>query len=204
MIEEEIRPSRWYYGLAGLVFVAGWVLFALFLFKNLSGLSDKLQQVVVPGNVELTLSQPGKYTIYYEYRSVVGTRIFSTAESLPGLECHLLSKATGSSMPLSPVTASSSYTVGGRSGVAVLDFAIDRAGVYELSAGYPEGREGPEVVLAIGQGFAARIVIAVFGGLAIVFGSMAAAVVIAVITLIKRTKAKRELSRPNARYRPIE
>jgi len=204
MIEDEIRPSRWYYGLAGLVFVAGWVFFALFLFQNLSGLSDTLQQVVVPGNVELTLSQPGKYTIYYEYRSVVGTRIFSTEESLPGLECHLVSKTTGSSIPLSRVTASSSYTVGSRSGVAVLDFTIDRAGVYELSAGYPEGREGPEVVLAIGQGFVVRILTAVFGGLAIVFGSMAAAVAIAVITLIKRTKAEKELRRPDARYRPIE
>jgi hypothetical protein len=174
------------------------------LFKNLSGLADKLRQVVVPGNVELTLSKPGKYTIYYEYRSVVGTRIFSTEQSLPGLECHLVSRATGSSIPLSRVTGSSSYTLGGRSGVAVLDFAIDRAGAYELSAGYPEGREGPEVVLAIGQGFTWGILIAVFGGLATVFGSMGAALAIAVITLLKRMRAERALKRPDAQYRPIE
>ena len=204
MLEDEIKPSRWYYGLAGLVFVAGWVLFALVLFKNLSGLADQLRQVVVPGNVELTLSKPGKYTIYYEHRSVVGTRIFSTDESLHGLDCRLVSRATGSSIPLSPVTVSSSYTVGGRSGVGVLDFAIDRAGAYELSAAYPEGWEGPEVVLAIGQGFTRGILVAVFGGLATVFGSMGAAVAIAVITLLKRMRAERALRRPDAQYRPIE
>jgi hypothetical protein len=204
MIEDEIRPSRWYYGLAGLVFVAGWVLFAVVLFKNLSGLADKLQQVVVPGNVELTLSKPGKYTIYYEYRSVVGTRIFSSEESLPGLQCRLVSRTTGSSIPLSRVTGSSSYTLGGRSGVGVLDFTIDKAGAYELSAGYPEGREGPEVVLAIGQGFTGGILTAVFGGLATVFGSMGAAVAIAVITFLKRMRAERALKRPDAQYRPIE
>jgi hypothetical protein len=204
MMQDEIKPSRWYYGLAGLVFVAGWVLFALVLFKNLSGLADKLQQVVVPGNVELTLSKPGKYTIYYEHRSVVGPRIFSTEEAMPGLECRLVSRATGSNIPLSPVTASSSYTVGGRSGVAVLDFAVDRSGVYELSAAYPEGREGPEVVLAVGQGFTQGILIAVFGGLATVFGSMGAAVAIAVITFLKRMRAERALRRSGAQYRPIE
>jgi hypothetical protein len=204
MIEDEIKPSRWYYGLAGLVFAAGWVLFALVLFKNLSGLADKLRQVVVPGNVELTLSKPGKYTIYYEYRSVVGTRIFSTQESLPGLQCRLVSRATGSSIPLSPVAVSSSYTVGGRSGVAVFDFTIDRAGAYELSTAYPVGREGPEVVLAIGQGFTRGILIAVFGGLATVFGSMGGAVAIAVITFLKRMRAERTLRRPDAQYRPIE
>jgi hypothetical protein len=204
MIEDEIRPSRWYYGLAGLVFVAGWVLFALVLFKNLSGLADQLRQVVVPGNAELMLSKPGKYTIYYEHRSVVGTRIFSTDATLHGLECHLISRATGSSIPLSPVTISSSYTVGGRSGVGVFDFTIDRAGAYELSAAYPEGREGPEVVLAVGQGLTRGIFIAVFGGLATVFGSMGAAVAIAVITFLKRMRAERALRRPDAQYRPIE
>ena len=204
MVEDEIRPSRWYYGLAGLVFVAGWVLFALFLFQNLSGLSDTLQQVVVPGSVELTLSQPGKYTIYYEYRSVVGSKIYSADQNLPGLKCVLVSKTTGSKVALSRASVSSSYSMGGREGVAVFDFTIEQPGVYELSAGYPEGQEGPEVVLAIGQGFVVRILTAVFGGLAIVFGSMAAAVAIAVITLIKRTKAEKELRRPDARYRPIE
>jgi len=204
MIEEEIRPSRWYYGLAGLVFVAGWVLFALFLFQNLSGLSDTLQQVVVPGSVELTLSQPGKYTIYYEYRSVVGSKIYSADQNLPGLECVLVSKTTGSKVALSRASVSSSYSMGGREGVAVFDFTIEQPGVYELSAGYPVGQEGPEVVLAIGQGFVVRILTAVFGGLAIVFGSMAAAVAIAVITLVKRTKAKKELNHPDVRYRPIE
>jgi hypothetical protein len=88
--------------------------------------------------------------------------------------------------------------------MAVLDFAIDQAGVYELSAAYPEGREGPEVVLAIGQGFTRGILMAVFGGLATVFGSMGAAVAIAVITFLKRMRAERALRRPDAQYRPIE
>jgi hypothetical protein len=39
-------------------------------------------QVVVPDSSNITLSQPGKYTIFYEYRSVVGNRIYSTGEGI--------------------------------------------------------------------------------------------------------------------------
>ena len=197
-------PSRWYYGVAALVFVAGWVLFALVLFKNLSGLSSRLQQVVVPGKAELNLAQAGTYTIYYEYESVVGSRVYATGRSLSGLECGLTAKATGANVPVSSTTVSSHYSLGSRSGFGVFDFTIDRPGIYVLSAQYAEGREGPEVVLAVGQGFATGIVTTVFGGLAIVFGSMGAAVVIALITLLKRVKARRELNRRTAAYRPIE
>jgi len=204
MTGQDTGPSRWYYGLAALVFVAGWVLFGLFLFKNLGGLSSKLQQVVVPGRAELNLGRPGAYTIYYEYESVVGARVYSTGRRLSGLECAVRSKATGENVPVSPTTVSSNYSLGGRSGIGAFDFKVDRPGAYELSASYPEGREGPEVVLAVGQGFVTGIVTTVFGGLAIVFGSMGAAVAIALITLLKRVRARRELNRRTVTYPPIE
>jgi hypothetical protein len=200
----ETGPSRLYYGLAALVFVAGWVLFALVLFKNLSGLESKLQQVVVPGKAELNLARASTYTIYYEYQSAVGSKIYSTGRSLSGLECVVTSKATSEKLRVSPTTVNSSYSLGSRSGVGVFDFTIDRPGIYVLSAQYAEGREGPEVVLAVGEGFTTGILTTVFGGLAIVFGSMGAAVVIALVTFLKRVRAERALRRPDAQYRPIE
>lgn len=186
---QEIRPSRWYYGLAGLIFVGGWVAFGLLLFKNLSGLSEKLQQVVVPGSVELSLTKPGKYTIYYEHESVVGNRVYSTGESVSGLECTVVSKASGTAIPVSRSTVSSTYSIGGRSGRSFLDFRIDTPGIYQLSANYAEGYEGPEVVLAVGQGFATGIVTTIFGALAIVFGSIGLAATIAAVTAYKRHQA---------------
>lgn len=187
----ETGPTRLYYALAALVFVAGWVLFALFLFKNLSGLSSKLQQVVVPGKAELNLAQAGTYTIYYEYESVVGSKLYSTGRSLSGLECAVTAKATGANVPVSSTTVSSHYSLGSRSGFGVFDFTIDRPGIYVLSAQYAEGHEGPEVVLAVGQGFTTGILTTVFGGLAIVFGSMGLAVALAIYTALKRYQAQK-------------
>jgi len=188
---EHVGPSRGYYALAAVVFVGGWVFFGIFLFKNLSGLADQLQQVVVPGKAQLNLPSPGKYTIYYEYESVVGSKVYSTGRNFSGLDVTLASAARGDQIALSRTSVDSRYSMGGRSGAAVFDFTIDRPGAYELAAHYPEGEEGPEVVLAVGQGFTGRILTTVFGALGIVFGSIGLAVAIAVITAVKRHNAKK-------------
>jgi hypothetical protein len=193
---QEIRPSRWLYGLAALVFVSGWGLFAVFLWRNLSGIGEDFQRVIVPGKSDITLAKPGKYTVFHEYRSVIGTRVFSGERYVSGLECRLASKATGVEVPLSRSLASATYNFGGRSGVSMLDFRIDTPGVYEFWAGYEGTGEGPQVVLAVGQGFGLRIVTTVLGSLAIVFGCIGLAVLIAVYTAVKRHNAqKRALDR---------
>jgi hypothetical protein len=198
MDDQRIRPSRWYYVCAGVVFVAGWVLMALLLIKYLSGMGAKLQQVVVPGEAEITLREPGEYTIFYEYQSVVGNRVYSTEENLSGLECELVSKAKNSRIALSPSSMNSTYELGGRAGKSVFEFRIIQPGVYELSAGYPEGQPGPKVVLAVGKDFTVRILMSIFGGLALVFGSSGIAVAVVLVTLIKRGKAKKQLNASQA------
>jgi hypothetical protein len=48
-------------------------------------------QVVVPGSSDITLSQPVKYTVFYEYRSMVGNRVYSTGEMIPSIQVNLVS-----------------------------------------------------------------------------------------------------------------
>ena len=116
---QEIRPGRWLYGLAAVIFVAGWALFAVVLWKSLSGIGEGLQQVVVPGTAELNLPKPGKYTIFHEYKSVVSNRIYSMSQDISGLECSLRFKATGAPIKLSTSLTNSTYSVGGRSGASL-------------------------------------------------------------------------------------
>ncbi len=194
---QEIRPGRWMYGLAAVIFISGWVLFAVFLWKNLSGIGEGLQQVVVPAKTDITLAKPGKYTIFHEYRSVVGSKVFSSDRTVSGLQCSLASKATGVEVPLSRSLVTGTYDIGGRSGVSMLEFQIDEPGVYEFWAGYEGTGEGPRVVLAIGQGFGLRIATTVLGSLGIVFGCIGLAVAIAVYTAVKRHNA---LKRAQDRY----
>jgi hypothetical protein len=165
-------------------------LFTLFLFKSLGSLTDALTQIVVPGQWDITLAKAGDYTVFYEYKSIVQNKVYATNESLSGIECVLTSNTTGKPVAFAPASVNSTYSVGSRAGVSVLNFSIKQPGTYEFSCGYSQGKEGSEVVLAIGQGFTGKIAGTVFGGLAIFFGSGAIAISIAVVTFLRRRKAK--------------
>ena len=154
-------------------------------------------QVVVPGSSDITLSQPGKYTVFYEYQTMVGNRIYSTGEDIPGIQVNLVSKESGDEIPLSSAFMNRTYTIGSRSGIGLFDFAIDQPGTYELSASYPavQGQQqSPEIVLAVIHSSAVEklfgtIMGTVAGALAIVFIPFVAGVAIIIITFIKRRKA---------------
>jgi hypothetical protein len=82
-------PSRYWYLIAVLVFLAGFAGMAMVLFNQLSKLGDDLVQIVVPGERELTL-EAGSYTIFHERQSIVDGRIFSV-DSIAGLAVTLTS-----------------------------------------------------------------------------------------------------------------
>jgi hypothetical protein len=204
MEPDTISPSRWYYALAAAVIIAGVVLFVVTIWKGVTSIPSKVQQVVAPGKAELTLASPGDYTIFYEYQSVIGNRIYSTGADVPGLECTLVSKTTGAPVTLSRSTVDSNYSFGGRSGKSVFDFHIDQPGVFQISSSYAEGRQGEEVVLAVGQGVAMGIVTMVFKALGIMFGSIALTIAIVLITAIKRRNSAKRLRAAGGPPPPIE
>ena len=190
---QEIRPSRWYCVLSAVVLVVGCLAFALILWRDLGGTEKSLVQIIVPGESEFTLSQAGEYAVFYESESVVGNRVFSSGANLPGIECSLVSSATGTPVTLVRPRMSTTYTFGGRSGESVLAFRISEPGKYRFSAHYPEGQRGTEVVFAIGPDFGKHLFATVALSLSILFLSVGAGIAITVITLVKRRNAKAKL-----------
>lgn len=181
-------PSRKGYWLAAAILVAALVAMGIFLGARLSALGQGLIQVVVPGEAALALAEPGTYTIFHERESVVDGRIYAS-ESISGLAVTVRTPA-GAPVALAPVTTSSTYTFGGRTGVAAFNFELATPGSYRLAARYADGRREPRVVLAIGRNFMGGLLITIFGALAITFGGGALAVWIAVRTF-RRNKAMR-------------
>ena len=53
------------------------------VFSNIESMTEIPSiQIVVPGSSDITLPQPGEYTIFYEYRSMVDNRIYSTDQDI--------------------------------------------------------------------------------------------------------------------------
>jgi hypothetical protein len=144
-------PGRVWYFIAALIFLAGLAAMLTLMVEQLSGIGSRMIQVIVPGQSELTLDKAGTYTIFHEYRSTVGTRVFAV-ETVSGLSVTVRSKATGEDILLQTTTGAS-YTVEGRSGRSILNFKITEPGTYLLIAGYSDGRREPQTVITVDRGF---------------------------------------------------
>jgi len=92
-------------------------------------------------------------------------------------------------VPVTPTSVSETYDFGSRSGASVLAFDIREPGAYRIAARYDDGRDQPQAVLAVGYNFMPRLLTIIFGGLAIVFSGIAAAIVVAVMIWRRRTAA---------------
>ena len=188
-------PSRWYYAVGATVLVAGLIAFIVFLVISINRISESLPQiqVVVPGTHEIHLAESGTYTVFYEHRSVIDNKVYSTAVSLSGLSVTLYSEDYSREIMLSAPAGSTTYETGGRSGRSIFEFEIEETGTYVLNASYPEGVGGYDIVLAVGQFKLLGLILGtLLGSLAILFGALIVGGVIIIVTYIRRRKAVKQ------------
>ncbi|MFO8058094.1 MAG: hypothetical protein R6V10_12425 [bacterium] len=181
------KPGLWPLIPGGLIILIGIGGFVFFLFSSITGITDSLTQVLVPGEKRLTLTESGNYTVFIEHKSVYQGRVY-TAGGSSGLQLTVTAEDTGRELEVKPAASSATYNVGGRSGSAVWSFRVDRPGDYIISADYPDGREGGEMVLAVGNRFMKDLMTSIFGGLGILFVALALGTAIIVIVIIRRVR----------------
>jgi hypothetical protein len=192
MTDQRIVPSKWFYGLGILVIIAGSIFSIFLLISEFSKTAEESIQIMVPGSGDLELPVKGTYTIFYENQSVVGGKVYLTGEDISGLKIEVINKTTGSKVATHPPSGSTTYSMGGRTGRSILAFDIDQPGIYELSANYTKGKEGPEIVLAI---FTRNIFSKAATSALIYIASIALGALIIIFTYIKRrnsTKIEKE------------
>jgi hypothetical protein len=165
--------------------VAGWL-----AWSGIAGLQKALTRVVVPGSSELTLDEPGGYTIFHEPESVVDGRVYSV-QSVAGLRVTVVAEPDGTAIPTVEPGATSRYAIGSHSGVSILSFDIAQPGRYRLTAEYAGGRAEPQTVLAIGHGFVGRLLGTIFGAIGAVFVGFGAALALALTTYFRRRRLAR-------------
>ncbi|MCX6672332.1 MAG: hypothetical protein NTY37_00950 [Methanothrix sp.] len=188
MNRNDVSPNIWYYGLAVLIIVIGFVAFAGSIYSGISDAQSGLLQMVAPGGADLFLREPGEYIIFYENNSYINGKFYSTSEQIPGLEILVREKTTGSDLATYPAKSSFTYSLGSRSGRSIMAFTALRAGIYQVNASY-SGRAGPKVVLALGKGMVEGLFSSIMISLAALFGSIAIAAVITLVTYSRRKKA---------------
>ena len=184
----DVSPSLWYYALAVLIVVSGFAGFAGLLYSGISGSVEGLMQIKAPGNAELNLSGSGEWTVFYENNSYFDGKVYSTGEEISGLEILVREKATGLDLAVYPAKVSHSYSLGSRSGRSILAFQAERAGLHQINSSY-SGSSGPEIILAIGKGMAEGLFSSIALSMALLFGSIVLASIVAYYTFSRRKRA---------------
>jgi len=179
-------PSRSHYVIGIAVLILGLVLFAI-----LSGTPEKAVppeiRIVVPGSRDLYLTEAGKYTIFYEYLSIIGDKTYSTGEELSPMLVGLQSRQYYEVFELSTPSRRMRYEAGGRAGVSLFEFEIESSGNYFLFAEYEGDVSGPDVVFAIGK---VRTLGATPAGLSTFLGTLIIGSFIIIKTFLKRRNRK--------------
>ena len=182
------RPAAGWYAAAALVAVAALGAAGAFVYHRVTVMTARLIHVVVPGEAELSLDEPGSYTIFHEYRSVINGKVYY-ANRLSGLRVTLRAP-DGGRVALKSPSATSRYSISNRAGVSVFAFEAAEPGTYRLAASYEDGRRTPQTVLAIGTGFVRDIIMTVVATLTIMFGGVGIAIAVAAITYRARKRAR--------------
>lgn len=186
----EGKNYKWFYIIGIIVLLIGIIISIIFLKDGLKSIETSLKRVVAPTDTYIYFDEAGDYTIYYEYRSVVDDKLYSTDQSISGLYCQLKSPS-GKEIDLQSVTANSHYNYSSYEGSSVLEFTIDEPGKYEFSAWYYK-ETGPEIVLAIGKGFFKKIIRIIIKFIAIALISLIMAAILIIMGYKKKKKFDKE------------
>jgi len=179
-------PRRSHYVIGITVLIVGLVLFAILLRTPGEAVPPEIR-IVVPGSRDLYLPEAGKYTIFYEYLSIIGDKTYSTGEQLSPMLVGLQSRQYYKIFELSSPSRTMRYEAGGLAGVSLFEFEIESSGNYFLFAEYEGDVSGPDVVFAIGK---VRTLGATPAGLSTFLGTLIIGSFIIIKTFLKRRNRK--------------
>ncbi len=186
-------PGRVWYWAAGGIGAMALVAFVAILFNGIASMGDALLQMLGPGQIEISLDEPGTYTVFHEHESIFEGQYYSSPEIVSGLTVRVRYKDSGETIKVAAPNVNSNYAVSGRSGVGIFEFDIVEPGRYRITAAYANGQATPPVMLAIGHDFMGGLMATIFGAIGVMMVGAGLVISIAVITFVKREKALRAM-----------
>ena len=203
MIKKKQLASRLVYGIALLPILFGTLVCAWGLGNTGIGMypamiadaySEGQHRLTVPGSKDIELARTGACGIYYEYSPV--SALVDPPTLPPAIDCSLTSKSTGAEVEAAPdyVDTNRYWSKDrDRTGVLIMSIRVDEPDSYTFACNYQDGGREPEIVVALGPNYfweflsiVGRTVVSTVGGLSLLFGSGAVAVIVVIVIAVKR------------------
>ena len=185
MAEAPKKPGWLSWILGPLLWVAGVAVALGIGYFAISGIGENAVRMVAPGTQEIACDEPGTYTIFHEYESDFGGKVYSQAEGSVDLRCTVTRKDDGQAVSVHR-PAHVTYNFGSREGVSVWAFTVDTAGPYVVNVESDE-----EAVVVIEKGLLGSALGAVGGvcaGVGIAGLAFVAGLVILIVTIVRQVR----------------
>jgi hypothetical protein len=151
-------------------------------------------RVTAPGTAEITLAQPGTYTISYEHQTVRNEPLTSIPSEVSAMHLELVSTASSAPVSIHALPGDTGHVDGNTADVAIAEFNVDHPGTYALSARYSSGEPGPPASLRIERGSPGDPIVALLSIFA-AGASLLAALATGAVTLVLRIRSALRLRR---------
>jgi hypothetical protein len=180
------RPSVLGYVAAVLLFLAGVIGGITLIVVGVQSYVDRIEgfeRFSVPGSTRVELDEGG-HSIYFERPGL------DDVDPIPRLSATVTPADGGAPLPLDDYDTDVSYQVSGHDGRGVFTFPVDDPGTYVVRA------DGSGGELAVGRGVGSRWVGSVIAGVALIGLGPLLGLVLAVVTFLRRSRAKRGAAPP--------
>jgi hypothetical protein len=192
----EVRPSVWWFVVAGGLALAGVVGAIVLWVTGVMRLTDRVDdftRIDVPGSGEVSIDDPGGYSIYHEYFGAGADGyddddFGDNFEPTPGVT---VTDPSGAEVRLRPYTTSVTYDFGGHEGEGVFTFDAEQAGTYEVTT---TGDSISSSTIAVGPGIGRGLVSSIVGGFVVGAIGVIGGIVLAIVTGVRRGRSRRTLN----------
>ncbi|HEX6569360.1 MAG TPA: hypothetical protein VF015_09345, partial [Acidimicrobiales bacterium] len=128
--ERMVRPSKWWFVVAGLVAIAGIVAAVAILVVGVGGYIDDIEdfdRALLPATLDVEITETGGYSIYHEYDGAYDGRLSSAPEVA-------VTDPSGAAVALGHYDTTVTYSAGGHEGRGIYTFDADVPGTYAVNA----------------------------------------------------------------------
>jgi uncharacterized Tic20 family protein len=189
----EIRPKRFWYGVAALLFLIPMIAGGSTIFSTIRSYFSGGTQLTVPGETTIDVTSSGTYLIFYETSAFTE---FNIGNHLLGrdFDIAVMDLATGEELELKPAAFGGTETYGTIFRQAIAEVQFDTVGYYHAAvAGELPERDG----LLVRRVDYAAVIKGVVWAMALFFVGFIVGPVIALVVLVKRQNNKnKQLNKP--------
>lgn len=153
---------------AALLMAVGVVGAGIFIFKSYSMLGEEMQKFEMPGTAEVEFKDPGKYTFYHEFRTVVdGQNINTDDVPIEDYRFSLSERESGEEAVIIRLDGKQKYSFRDREGRTLFEAEIEQPGTYVLTGEGKAGQSGESAgsfIVTLDRGFLVQRLTSILGG----------------------------------------